>query len=138
MRHCIFSLALLSTLLGPSLNLIYLQRDQSLWIPREVVMRLHSISSQTKYVVAALVTGLLVVSMANSAYAGKGTVAASGLNKGVSGSYNGTRQCATGGHGCGGWWGSGTGSKGAAAASGVNKGVSGSYNRSDVRDHRTK
>ena len=98
-------------------------------------MRLHSISSQTKYVVAALVTGLLVVSMANSAYAGKGTVAASGLNKGVSGSYNGTRQCATGGHGCGGWWGSGTGSKGAAAASGVNKGVSGSSTGVTCKTH---
>jgi hypothetical protein len=52
-------------------------------------MRQHSISSQTKYVVAALVTGLLVVSMANSAYAGKGAAAGSGINTGVSGSYNG-------------------------------------------------
>ncbi len=51
-------------------------------------MRQHLISSKAKYVVAALVTGVLVVSMANSAYAGKGG-AASGINTGVTGSYNG-------------------------------------------------
>ena len=63
-------------------------------------MRQHSISSQTKYVVAALVTGLLVVSMANSAYAGKGAAAASGVNKGVVGSTTGV-PCKT--HHCTPW-----------------------------------
>jgi|HubBroStandDraft_6_1064221.scaffolds.fasta_scaffold63599_3 hypothetical protein len=52
-------------------------------------MRQHSISSLAKYFVAVLVTGLLVVSMADSAYAGKGAAAGSGVNTGVSGSYNG-------------------------------------------------
>jgi hypothetical protein len=64
-------------------------------------MRQHSISSQTKYVVAALVTGLLVVSMANSAYAGKGAAAGSGVNKGVVGSFNGFPTCKT--HHCTPW-----------------------------------
>ena len=63
-------------------------------------MRQHSISSQTKYVVAALVTGLLVVSMANSAYAGKGAAAGSGVNKGVVGSSTGVT-CKT--HHCTPW-----------------------------------